>query len=226
MMKPVGMLVDILRTFIFLKIYKRIDRAQSTTAYTDLQGLFFAARDGWGEADIAEIGSYKGKSTAALALGSKLAKRGKVYSIDPHTGGTREVFLGNIRTIGAEDIVVCLTATSEEAARTFDRKLRLLFIDGVHDYEYVKKDFLSWKGLLIEGGIVAFHDFNWPGVSTVIDEYVRNSREFAIEGTAGCTLFASKKPRRNNELFEKISLFNLMKARLRPWRKDAACRVL
>jgi predicted O-methyltransferase YrrM len=35
---------------------------------------------------IIEIGSWKGKSTICLALGSKDGPRVKVYSIDPHTG--------------------------------------------------------------------------------------------------------------------------------------------
>jgi predicted O-methyltransferase YrrM len=34
----------------------------------------------------------------------------------------------------------------------------LLFIDGDHAYEGVKKDFEMYKGLLRDGGIVAFHD--------------------------------------------------------------------
>ena len=38
------------------------------------------------------------------------------------------------------------------------RKLDFLFIDGDHRYEGVKQDFLSYRHLVREGGIIAFHD--------------------------------------------------------------------
>lgn len=52
-----------------------------------------------------------------------------------------------------------------------DRKLDLLFIDGDHEYEGVKKDFLKYKNLVREGGIIVFHDiipdyFTKHGVKT------------------------------------------------------------
>jgi predicted O-methyltransferase YrrM len=39
-----------------------------------------------------------------------------------------------------------------------DRKLDLLFIDGDHNYEGVKKDFLMYRNTVKEGGVIAFHD--------------------------------------------------------------------
>ena len=38
------------------------------------------------------------------------------------------------------------------------RKLDLLFIDGDHTYDGVKKDFVFYKEFVREGGIIAFHD--------------------------------------------------------------------
>jgi hypothetical protein len=38
------------------------------------------------------------------------------------------------------------------------RQLDFLFIDGDHRYEGVKQDFLSYRHLVREGGIIAFHD--------------------------------------------------------------------
>ena len=38
------------------------------------------------------------------------------------------------------------------------RKIDLLFIDGDHRYEGVKQDFLSYKNLVRDGGIIVFHD--------------------------------------------------------------------
>ena len=203
--------IDILSVFIFLKIYKRIDLLESTTSYSDLQFLFLAARDGWGSGAIVEIGSYKGKSTAALALGSLCAKREKVFSVDPHSGGTKEIFLKNMARIGIADQVVSLNMTSEEAARAFTSNIRLLFIDGDHEYKSVRTDILSWKNFIIDGGIIAFHDYTHKSVAKAIDELISSSGDFIIEGTVGRTLFASKGQRKNVALSEEIYVFNKLK---------------
>lgn len=52
-----------------------------------------------------------------------------------------------------------------------DRQLDLLFIDGDHHYEGVKKDFLKYRHLVREKGIIVFHDivpdyFTRHGVKT------------------------------------------------------------
>jgi predicted O-methyltransferase YrrM len=39
-----------------------------------------------------------------------------------------------------------------------DKQLDLLFIDGDHTYEGVKQDFLKYRHLVREGGIIVFHD--------------------------------------------------------------------
>lgn len=39
-----------------------------------------------------------------------------------------------------------------------DKKLDLLFIDGDHSYEGVKQDFLKYRHLVRDGGIIVFHD--------------------------------------------------------------------
>jgi len=36
--------------------------------------------------------------------------------------------------------------------------LDVLFIDGNHDYEFVKQDFINYSPMVREGGIIAFHD--------------------------------------------------------------------
>jgi hypothetical protein len=212
-------IADILFVFFYLKIYKRIDRAYSTTSYSDLQFLFLAARDGWGDGVIVELGAYKGKSTIALALGSKMAKREKVYSVDPHSEGTRDIYLANIRNTGATDYVIPVYETSHEAAKSFNSRIRLIFIDANHEYEFVRNDIVLWKDFVIDGGIMAFHDYTREGVVRVIREILGNPDEFIIEGTVGCTLFISKNKTLNKELFEKTRLFNKMKKLICPWKR-------
>ena len=210
-MRSIVAIIDMIGIFMYLKIYKRIDRIQSNTSYSDLQFLFLAARDGWGEGCIVEIGTYKGRSAVTLALGSKSAGREKVFSVDPHIEGTLEIFKENLNKFGVADHVNILVCDSDEASRDIKQNIRLLFIDGLHYYEYVKKDILAFKDLVIDGGIIVFHDYNFKGVARVIRELTEGRDEFIFGGVTGCTMFFTKRVKRNELLFEKVALFNRVK---------------
>jgi hypothetical protein len=54
--------------------------------------------------------------------------------------------------------VEVIIGLSVEAARTWNKPIHLLFIDGSHHYEDVLADFNCFFGHVVEGGIVAFHD--------------------------------------------------------------------
>jgi len=136
---------------------------------------------------IVEIGSWKGKSTAALARGASRAHDEKVYAIDPHSvlpeegyfEDTKTEFLTNIRAAGVDDRVVPMIMTSEAAAQGWRKPVRLLWIDGDHRYESVKLDFLLWEPHLVEGGILAMHDtIRKPGPKRVLWEHVFRSGRF------------------------------------------------
>lgn len=66
---------------------------------------------------------------------------------------------------------------SEKAAKLFDfNSLDLVFIDGNHSYEYVKKDLESWYSKVRPMGILAGHDYIFEGrhsgVKRAVDEFV------------------------------------------------------
>lgn len=121
---------------------------------------------------IVEIGSYKGGSTVLLAKGSKMVgRKGNVYAIDPHDWerafwldeefvptDTFRIFSENTKKAGVDDLVITILKTSYEAVRDWKQPISLLWIDGNHDYIYVKMDFLLWEKYLIKGGVIAFHD--------------------------------------------------------------------
>jgi hypothetical protein len=208
---------DICFAFVFLKIFKRIDIVESNTAYSDLQALFLAARDGKGRGCIVEVGAYKGKSTIALASGSKLGGREKVESIDPHGGGTLEVFQTNIARSGLSEQVVTVVAVSLTAREKFGGLIRLIFIDGLHDYASVKSDIELWKDRVIDGGILAFHDYNYSTVYQAVKE-LTDSPGYSFEAEVGCTAFVSKGNRSNQELFRTMRVFNSLKKAILPGR--------
>jgi hypothetical protein len=206
---------DICFAFVFLKIIKRIDIAESNTAYSDLQALFLAARDGEGKGCIVEVGAYKGKSTIALASGSKLVGREKVLSIDPHGGGTLEVFQRNMARSGLSGQVITVVAVSQAAREKFDGLIRLIFIDGLHDYDSVKADIELWKDRVIDGGILAFHDHNYSTVYQAVKE-LTDSPGYSFEEEVGCTAFVSKGKQSNQGLFRTMRVFNSLKKAILP----------
>lgn len=145
---------------------------------TELEGaaLYHAAAYGPERGAIVEIGSFKGKSTVWLAMGSKQVSREKVYAIDTHLGFpehrpggefashmpaegiTELVFRQNIQRADVADLVVPLIMSSDDALKLWRDPIRLLFIDAEHAYEAVRNDFLGWQQHVTVGGMVAFHD--------------------------------------------------------------------
>jgi hypothetical protein len=74
-------------------------------------------------------------------------------------------FRANIAEAGLSDLVVPLRLRSYEVSWT--RPIVLLFVDGLHDYASVARDFRHFEAHLVQGGYVAFHDCddNYPGVA-------------------------------------------------------------
>jgi MMP 1-O-methyltransferase len=164
---------------------------------TDAEGefLYNAARNCKGKGVIVEIGSWKGKSTIWLAKGSKTGSKACIYCIDPHTGSaehrkrgekpsTLDEFRQNLKGANVDDMVVPIVKTSRDAALSWNGKpVELLWIDGSHEYEMVKLDFDLWSPLLVDGGLIAFHDtLGWPGPIKVVKDHIYNSRNFANAG--------------------------------------------
>jgi len=140
---------------------------------------------------IVELGSWKGKSTAWMALGSKLGHGARVYAVDHWKGSpehqhmfwdpeasTRPEFLGNMKWFGVDDVVTPVTGKTAEVARTWRKDVGLLFIDANHSYESVRDDFLGWSPFVVAGGYLAFHDSGAPGPRRVIEEIVLRSGQW------------------------------------------------
>jgi len=133
---------------------------------------------------VVELGSYCGKSTVILGKAVKsLGGTAKVYAIDPHEGEmmfpeglqrhppTLGRFVASIASCDLEDVVELIQKRSFEVA--WDKPISLLFIDALHDYENVSRDFKHFAGSVVVGGMVAFHDYelnDHPGVTRRVNE--------------------------------------------------------
>jgi len=120
---------------------------------------------------VVEIGSFKGRSTAFLALGSRAGNGHPVFAVDHFEGspehqrrhgGTLDTFPDfqrNMARVGTE-WVTAVRASSSAAIHhpEIPREIGLLFIDGAHDRESVEKDLACWVPRLMPGGILALHD--------------------------------------------------------------------
>lgn len=140
----------------------------------ELMWLFQNAQD---KARILELGSWKGRSTHALATGAAKAG-GVVWAVDHFAGSADErdqthgadpdkvyrEFAKN--TEGFTNLMV-RRADSLAAAKEFpDGYFDLLFLDGNHLCDPVKADIAAWAPKVRAGGMLCGHDFSpvWPGV--------------------------------------------------------------
>lgn len=133
---------------------------------------------------VVEIGSYQGKSTVLLGSVVKTYfPQGKVYAIDPHEGvvgaadqglqatpPTLVRFKQNIESAGLSDVVETIKEFSFNVK--WDKPISLLFIDGLHDYPNVARDFWHFADWVKQGGYIAFHDYAdyYPGVQAFVNE--------------------------------------------------------
>ena len=149
--------------------------------------LYKAAEAAFKRGDfVMEVGSYKGRSTSILGNAAKRAGEHKrVFAVDPFEGNcgpehkfspTFEEFKANMVKAGVSDQIVALKTKSENVLCT--EQLGLLFIDGLHDYESVRSDYLKLVQHVNPGGFVAFHDYEpaYPGVMKLVDEEVAAGR--------------------------------------------------
>lgn len=130
---------------------------------------------------VVEIGSYKGRSTVAMAYACIGTKR-KIYCIDTWDGNDKdfpdrdffEIWNENLKNNRIEQYVVPLQGYSYEILKcwqdlTEGTAIDFIFIDGSHQYLDVLQDFqLSYPWIKSEGWM-AFHDVvpTWPGSEQV-----------------------------------------------------------
>jgi predicted O-methyltransferase YrrM len=149
---------------------------------TDEEGeaLYELARGCTGRGAIVEIGSWKGKSTICLGLGSRAGSGVRIFAIDPHADYRFGDFKGNVDRAGIEDLVTPIASLSQAAADGFAEPIELLFVDGSHEEALVREDFDKWVPKVVNGGWVAFHDTTWTqGPRRVVGERIYRSHEFA-----------------------------------------------
>lgn len=145
-----------------------------------------------------EIGSFRGRSTAALAEGAlRNPVRPAVFAIEPHDdfqgilGGRfgpndRVSFFRNLDRAGLLAHVHLVNLPAEQVAPGFGQSIGLLWIDGNHAFESVCRDFDLWRRHLLTGASVAFHDTLLPdlGPSILVSQLLQRG-EWILQAKVG-----------------------------------------
>jgi predicted O-methyltransferase YrrM len=117
-----------------------------------------------------EIGSARGRSSCFIGLALKENRRGKLYAIDPHertnwndtdSVNTFEILRKNLKMLHLNSWVEIIRQTSDNAASNWDREIDMIFIDGDHTYEGVKRDWELFVPHVRQFGFAIFHDTTW-----------------------------------------------------------------
>lgn len=190
--------------FAFTSVHNRIVHVKGALSFLEGKFLYDAAGSGTDRGVIVEIGSFYGRSTIYLASGSKALGKGRIYAIDPHTGGqvlagefsppTYRSFIANLNFARVRDYVKPIKTFSWKAATEWAKPIQLLFIDGNHSYKSVNKDIQDWEPFVISNGIIAFHDVlnPEPGPARAILKLLWNSRKFSDAGFADSIFYILK----------------------------------
>jgi len=166
-----------------------ISRALAIPGWMDPPDLAWLAQAAVHAERIVEIGSWKGRSTRALADHTA----GVVYAVDPWGGpyiGAKNrplklktavlpAFTLSLQDHITSGRVVPMQATSSAAVpqllEQFGQTFDLVFIDGDHRRASVLQDIALARTILRDGGILCGHDYNckdWPEVGPAVRDAV------------------------------------------------------
>jgi hypothetical protein len=135
---------------------------------------------------------------------------GPIVAIDPHNFNNAELadhraapgatsydeFLSNIESTGVRPYIEVHRAFSTEIAKTWDRPIRMLWIDGDHSYPGAKADFDGFMPHMVPGGFVALHDalHEFSGPIRVFVEDILRSNRFGAAGFVNSIAWSQYRP--------------------------------
>ncbi len=140
-----------------------------------------------------EIGVFRGEGSEKILTTLNISR---LYLIDPYGDPdfvsplTPEIPAAwdeahdRLREFG--DKIIWIRRTSNDAVDSIIYGLDFVYIDGNHDYEFVKRDILNYGRLVKSGGYIGGHDYveNYYGAKDAVDEFVK---------FAGCGLIVEDK---------------------------------
>lgn len=168
------------------------------------------------EPHAVEIGSWQGKSTVCIAQGLRHKLGAQLTCIDPFdasgdheskdmydgrasdlNGPLRRAFEENLKAAEVRDLVDVRVGFSHDHVAEVNESIDLLFLDGDHSYEAIRRDFEDWSPKIRHGGYLAMHDVVHPvheGPRRVVDELIKNDPQW-LEQRYVDSMFVARKAR-------------------------------
>ena len=160
---------------------------------------------------VVEIGTFDGRTTLNLAVNAAPADvftldlppderaafalaPGERQYVDKPQPGARFRGCDPAWQAAARRITQLLGNSATFDWSPYGGRAGLVFVDGSHAYEYVRKDSETAMRLVVPGGIVLWHDYGrWEGVSRALDE-LEAERRLGLRHIAGTSLVAWRAP--------------------------------
>ena len=102
----------------------------------------------------------------------------KIYLIDPYVGRPDMMLevKNYLKKFGKK--IVFITKNSLEAVGDIPDNLDFIYIDGNHDYEFIKDDIRLYYDKVRSGGVFGGHDFSpdYPGVIQAVEELAQEKK--------------------------------------------------
>jgi predicted O-methyltransferase YrrM len=110
-----------------------------------------------------------------------------------------EVFIANVEQHQLQDVIIPFKGNSDMFAQSLDDdfQCRLVFIDGEHSYDAVRRDISSMAGFLVPGGWICFDDAfsTYDGVDRAVEECIINNADFDLCQQMTRKFFIARKKR-------------------------------
>lgn len=158
------------RQFNHLLAHSKADEINFLSGLGDSSYLLYGLIRSMKPEVCVEIGSARGRSACFIGMALKENGRGKLFAIDPHqptdwndfkSVDTFEIMKNNLAALRVSRQVEIVRMTSEQTARGWSRQIDMIFIDGDHSYEGIKRDWELFVPYLTTFGVVIFHDTIW-----------------------------------------------------------------
>jgi hypothetical protein len=144
---------------------------------------------------ILEIGTYRGRSTTIMARAAQAGAGAVIFSVDVDPAAQRAATAALDAHGLARRVILVRGSATAALRRLAGLRPSLVFVDGDHSLEGVRRDLAALEPVVPDGSLLLFHDFHDPrnedeserqiAVQRAVDDsWVAETCEFA--GVFGC----------------------------------------
>ena len=128
---------------------------------------------------LVEVGCFSGQSTQMFLDSGKIKK---IICIDKWENGYDPDDIASNQTVHAKKIfdnmiskydnVKVIQEYSDDALKYIDELVDIVYIDGDHRYEQVKKDIINYTKIIKQTGLISGHDYHLDDVRKAVNETI------------------------------------------------------